>query len=82
MYLGLPPFGVTVEAERTFDGITFPSRVRAGWWWGTTGRKRTSSSGPRSPAPSVPPVRGDGGRTPVDLTVRYRAIPNTGPPPL
>jgi hypothetical protein len=29
------PFGVTVEAERIFGGITIPSRVRAGWWWGT-----------------------------------------------
>lgn len=32
---GYHPFGVTVEAERTFDGITVPSTVRAGWWWGT-----------------------------------------------
>lgn len=29
------PFGVTVEAERTFDGITIPAVFRAGWWWGT-----------------------------------------------
>jgi hypothetical protein len=28
-------FGVTVEAERTFGGITVPSMMRAGWWWGT-----------------------------------------------
>jgi hypothetical protein len=32
---GYHPFGVTVEAERTFAGITIPSTVRAGWWWGT-----------------------------------------------
>lgn len=32
---GCYPFGVTVEAERTFDGITLPSVLRAGWWWGT-----------------------------------------------
>lgn len=29
------PFGATVEAERTFAGITIPSTLRAGWWWGT-----------------------------------------------
>jgi hypothetical protein len=29
------PFGVTVEAERTFGGVTIPSTFRAGWWWGT-----------------------------------------------
>jgi hypothetical protein len=32
---GCYPFGVTVEAERTFGGITIPSTLRAGWWWGT-----------------------------------------------
>jgi hypothetical protein len=32
---GRYPFGVTVEAERTFGGITIPSVFRAGWWWGT-----------------------------------------------
>jgi hypothetical protein len=32
---GQYPFGVTVEAERTFGRITIPSMVRAGWWWGT-----------------------------------------------
>ncbi len=32
---GCYPFGVTVEAERTFDGVTIPSTFRAGWWWGT-----------------------------------------------
>lgn len=32
---GYCPFGVSVEAERTFAGITIPSTVRAGWWWGT-----------------------------------------------
>lgn len=29
------PFGVTVEAEHTFAGLTIASTVRAGWWWGT-----------------------------------------------
>jgi hypothetical protein len=29
------PFGVTVEAERTFGGVTIPSTLRAGWWWST-----------------------------------------------
>jgi hypothetical protein len=29
------PFGVSVESEGTFSGITIPTRVRAGWWWHT-----------------------------------------------
>ena len=29
------PFGALVEAERTFDGVTLPSRLRVGWWPGT-----------------------------------------------
>jgi hypothetical protein len=29
------PFGVAVEAEATFSGITIPSQFRAGWWWCT-----------------------------------------------
>jgi hypothetical protein len=32
---GRYPFGVAVDAERTFAGVTVPSTVRAGWWWGT-----------------------------------------------
>lgn len=32
---GYHPFGVTVLAERTFDGVTVPSRISAGWGWGT-----------------------------------------------
>ncbi len=32
---GRHPFGVTFEAEDTFDGVTIGSRLRAGWWWGT-----------------------------------------------
>ena len=32
---GRYPFGVTVEAESTFAGVTIGSRLRAGWWWGT-----------------------------------------------
>jgi hypothetical protein len=31
---GRYPFGVAVEAESDFDGITIPSVLRAGWWWG------------------------------------------------
>jgi hypothetical protein len=29
------PFGMSVEAESAFSGVTIPSRMRAGWWWGT-----------------------------------------------
>jgi len=29
------PFGVDVIEQRTFGGIGLPSRLRAGWWWGT-----------------------------------------------
>jgi hypothetical protein len=32
---GRYPFGVAVEAERTFGGATLPSVLRAGWGWGT-----------------------------------------------
>ncbi|MCZ2849744.1 DUF6544 family protein [Modestobacter sp. VKM Ac-2978] len=32
---GRHPFGVTVEEEATFGGVTIPSVLRAGWWWGT-----------------------------------------------
>ncbi|WP_231611070.1 DUF6544 family protein [Rhodococcus sp. CX] len=32
---GRYPFGVDIEAESSFGGITIPSRFRAGWWWGT-----------------------------------------------
>jgi hypothetical protein len=32
---GRHPFGVSVEAESQFGGITIPSVLRAGWWWGT-----------------------------------------------
>lgn len=31
---GRYPFGVAVEAERRFGGVTIASRVRAGWRWG------------------------------------------------
>jgi hypothetical protein len=31
---GLYPFTVTVDAERTFDGLTIPSAIRATWWTG------------------------------------------------
>jgi hypothetical protein len=29
------PFGVSVEAEEDFGGVTIPSLFSAGWWWGT-----------------------------------------------
>jgi Family of unknown function (DUF6544) len=32
---GRYPFGVRVEDEARFGGITIPSVFRAGWWWGT-----------------------------------------------
>lgn len=32
---GRYPFGVAVEAERTFAGVTIPGTFRAGWWWDT-----------------------------------------------
>jgi hypothetical protein len=32
---GRYPFGVSVEAESDFDGITIPSVLGAGWWWAT-----------------------------------------------
>jgi hypothetical protein len=28
------PFGGHLDAERTFDGLTVPTRVRGGWWFG------------------------------------------------
>jgi hypothetical protein len=32
---GRYPFGVSFAAESDFRGITIPSTLRAGWWWGT-----------------------------------------------
>jgi hypothetical protein len=32
---GYAPFGVDVEAERSFDGLTIASRISAGWSYGT-----------------------------------------------
>ena len=32
---GRHPFGVAVEEERTFAGVTIGCVLRAGWWWGT-----------------------------------------------
>ena len=32
---GRYPFGVTMQQESTFAGITIPSVFRAGWWWGS-----------------------------------------------
>ncbi len=31
---GRYPFGVAIEAERSFSGVTIGSVLRAGWWWG------------------------------------------------
>jgi hypothetical protein len=36
------PFGMKVEAERSWEGYTIPSRVYGGWWYGT---ERFASSG-------------------------------------
>jgi hypothetical protein len=30
------PFGMSVEAESSFNDVTIPSRFRVGWWWGTS----------------------------------------------
>ncbi|WP_201293146.1 DUF6544 family protein [Arthrobacter zhaoguopingii] len=35
---GRHPFGVSIEAETEFGGVTLPSILRAGWWKGTSGR--------------------------------------------
>ena len=32
---GLLPYGFAVEAEAAFEGITIPTRLRGGWWYGT-----------------------------------------------
>jgi Family of unknown function (DUF6920) len=32
---GRYPFGVSLESERTFGGITVATEIRAGWWWHT-----------------------------------------------
>jgi hypothetical protein len=32
---GRHPFGVAIEDERTFAGVTIGSVLTAGWWWGT-----------------------------------------------
>jgi hypothetical protein len=32
---GRYPFGVAIEGEKTFAGVTIGSQLRAGWWWGT-----------------------------------------------
>ncbi|MBJ8346998.1 hypothetical protein JGU72_20195 [Antrihabitans sp. YC2-6] len=29
------PFGVSVEETGTFEGVVIPTRLRAGWWFGT-----------------------------------------------
>jgi hypothetical protein len=30
------PFGITVEEEKTFEGYRIPTKIRAGWWPGST----------------------------------------------
>ena len=32
---GRYPFGVDIEAEQIFTGVTIGSQLRVGWWWGT-----------------------------------------------
>jgi hypothetical protein len=32
---GRYPFGVSVAEERTFQGVTIPAVLHAGWWHGT-----------------------------------------------
>lgn len=32
---GRYPFGVRLDSEREFGGVTIPTEVRAGWWWHT-----------------------------------------------
>ena len=32
---GRYPFGVAIETEETYAGVTIGSQLRAGWWWGT-----------------------------------------------
>ncbi len=32
---GRYPFGVAIEAEQTYAGVTIGSVLGAGWWWGT-----------------------------------------------
>jgi hypothetical protein len=32
---GRYPFGVGLDSEREFGGVTIPTQVRAGWWWQT-----------------------------------------------
>ena len=32
------PYGIDVDAERTFEGITIPSSIRAAYWYGTDRR--------------------------------------------
>lgn len=39
-HFGAYPFGVAVEQERRFDGVTIPSRFRASWWWDTDRQAR------------------------------------------
>jgi hypothetical protein len=32
---GYAKFGVVLEDDRRFDGFTIPTRIRAGWFFGT-----------------------------------------------
>jgi hypothetical protein len=34
-HFGYIPFGATIDAEERFGGLMLPSRVTAGWWFGT-----------------------------------------------
>jgi hypothetical protein len=30
------PFGISVEEEKTFEGYRIPTKIRAGWWYGSS----------------------------------------------
>ena len=36
---GCYPFGAGFDSPRRFGGVTIPTRVHAGWWWGTTAQQ-------------------------------------------
>lgn len=38
------PYGFAVEEERTFGGVTIPTRIRGGWWYGTARYDEAASS--------------------------------------
>jgi hypothetical protein len=55
---GRYPFGVAIDAEQTFAGVTIGSELRAGWWWGTDRQAegeffRARITGARFPLPGT-----------------------------